>query len=90
MNANIAIVYIQCCGLAVNLKQLAEGKDDVNYSHVICNKCWGIVRLANNMEFICEKCGNQIALRSYDYDILVTNDKTGWIYPMLDNNNLKG
>ena len=61
----------------------------MNYGHVICDKCFGVVRLIN-MEFICEKCGNQIALRGCDYDILVVNDKTGWIYPMLDNNNLKG
>ncbi len=62
----------------------------MNYSHVVCDECWGIVRLMNNMEFICERCGKQIALRSCDYDILMTNDKTGWVFPMLDNNNHKG
>ena len=34
--------------------------------------------------FYCETCGAQVALCSSDYDILMVNDKTGWIYPMLD------
>ena len=58
----------------------------MDYSHVTCGNCGGIVRLLNDMTFQCQNCGEEIALRGCEYDILMVNNKTGWIFPILDKN----
>lgn len=58
----------------------------MNYSHIMCGKCGGIIQLFNDMRFECQECGEEFALSGNDYDILMVNDKTGWIFPMLDKN----
>lgn len=39
----------------------------------------------NRENFTCEKCGKQYLLRKLHYDVCLTNDKTGWIFPMIMN-----
>lgn len=55
----------------------------MNYNHVMCGRCGGIVQLFNDNIFRCVDCGEEIALRGCEFDILMINDKTGWIFPML-------
>lgn len=57
----------------------------MNYSHVICGKCFGIVKLCNDMVFRCQECGERVPLRGSDYDILMKDENTGRIFPMLEN-----
>ena len=59
----------------------------MNYSHVVCYKCCGVVRLCNDMTFSCQECGEEVPLRGSDYDILMKNEKTGWVFPMINNTN---
>ena len=54
----------------------------MNYTHVRCGYCGGIIRMSN-LEFVCEDCGEKIYLRGTDFDRLMVNDKTGWIFPMI-------
>ena len=60
----------------------------MNYSHVMCGKCGGVIQLFNDMTFRCQECGEKAYLCGSDYDILMKNEKTGWIFPMLDKNRL--
>lgn len=59
----------------------------MNYNHVMCSRCGGIVQLFNDGRFQCRECGEEITLRGCEYDILIINDKTGWKFPMLYKNN---
>ena len=61
----------------------------MKYSHVMCDKCGGAIRLFNDMTFGCQECGKEFCLRCSDYDILMVNNKTGWVFPMLDKNKSK-
>lgn len=56
----------------------------MDYSHVMCGKCGGVVQLLSDMTFQCRECGEEIALCWSDYDILMVNNKTGWMFPMLE------
>jgi len=55
-----------------------------NYKHIKC-QCGGIIGMYNRENFTCEKCGKQYLLRKLHYDVCLTNDKTGWIFPMIMN-----
>ena len=54
---------------------------ELNY--IKCDHCGGIIGMYNRQVFTCEKCGKQFLLYSCDYDQLMINDKTGWIFPVL-------
>ena len=55
----------------------------MNYNHVMCGRCGGIVRLFNDNIFRCVECGKEIYLSGRDFDRLMANDKTGWLFPMI-------
>ena len=74
--------------MSIGIKIRILSGDDMNYSHVICGRCWGVVQLCNDMIFRCQECGEEVPLCGGDYDILMKNEKTGWIFPMLDKNRL--
>ena len=55
-----------------------------NYTHMKC-ECGGIIGMYDREHFTCEKCGKifHIENQGSGWDILLTNDKTGWIFPMV-------
>lgn len=53
----------------------------MGYRHMRC-KCGGIIGMYNRENFTCDKCG-MIYFIHGNYDILLTNEKTGWIFPMI-------
>lgn len=55
----------------------------MNYTHVKCNNCCGIIGMFDRNTFTCDQCGKEFELYRIDYDRLEINNKTGWIFPML-------
>lgn len=54
-----------------------------NYKHIKC-KCGGIIGMYNRDDFTCDKCNTEYKLHELNYDICLINDKTGWIFPVVD------
>ena len=54
-----------------------------NYKHIKF-KCGGIIGMYNRNNFTCERCDTEYKLHELNYDICLTNDKTGWIFPVVD------
>lgn len=52
-----------------------------DYKHIKC-ECGGTIGMYNRNTFNCEKCNKEYQLYKLDYDVCLTNDKTGWIFPM--------
>ena len=57
------------------------------YTHMKCN-CGGIIGMRDAKNFSCDKCGEIYynGHKGNEYDELMTNDKTGWIFPMVKKN----
>lgn len=53
----------------------------MEYTHMKCN-CGGIIGMRDRENFSCDKCGKVYRIGS-EYDVLMTNEKTGWIFPMI-------
>ena len=51
------------------------------YNYIKCS-CGGTIGMYNRDIFNCERCSTEFKLYNLDYDICLTNDKTGWIFPM--------
>ena len=58
-------------------------KNMKGYKHIKC-KCGGIIGMYNRDDFICDKCNTEYKLHELNYDICLINDKTGWIFPVVD------
>lgn len=56
------------------------------YSRINC-KCGGIIGMYDGKIFACERCGTEFQLHKINYDVLFPNNKTGWIFPMIEKNN---
>lgn len=57
-----------------------RGKMD--YKHLFC-ECGGVIGMYDRKNFTCDKCGKEYQLCKLKYDVLMTNDKTGWQFPMI-------
>ena len=55
----------------------------IDYRHVFCD-CGGIVYGHDDGYFMCARCGKLWPVHNLKYDRLLINDKTGWIFPVLD------
>lgn len=53
------------------------------YKHVFCD-CGGAIRLKNYYTGVCDDCGKEIDLSPLDYQRILYNEKTGWMYPVVD------
>ena len=53
----------------------------VDYKHIRC-RCGGIIGMYYRDTFNCERCGEEYKIYKLDYDYCLTNDKTGWIFPV--------
>lgn len=54
------------------------------YTHMKC-KCGGIIGMRDRENFSCDRCGKICCIGhpGNAWDELITNEKTGWIFPML-------
>ena len=49
----------------------------MDYKHVTCDNCGGIIGMFDRNTFTCDRCGKTFELYRLDYDRLAINDKTG-------------
>ena len=54
-----------------------------NYDFIRC-KCGGFIRSTHKQIFECDRCGDEVSLYQLEYDRLLINNKTGWIFPVKD------
>lgn len=56
-----------------------------DYEHLKCG-CGGVIGMTkdtrNNTPFTCGTCGKIFNLYELNYDRLLINDKTGWLFPV--------
>lgn len=55
------------------------------YKHIKCS-CGGIIGIYSRYKCTCNKCNKEYQLRKLNYDALISNEKTGWIFPMIEIN----
>ena len=55
--------------------------NNIDFDYLRCT-CGGIIGMYDRENFNCERCGNVYLSYQLDYDFLLTNDKTGWIFPV--------
>lgn len=56
----------------------------MNYEHLTCDKCGGIIGSYNRGDTCtCDRCGKEFEFYHLEYDQLFINDKTGWVFPMV-------
>lgn len=65
---------------------MAMNNYEVYLKHLFCG-CGGIIGMYDRENFVCEKCGNIYLSYQLDYDYLITNDKTGWLFPVKHKHN---
>ena len=61
-----------------------------DWEHLKCS-CGGILGMYDrgvSSYCTCDQCGNEIYLYRIQYDVLMINDKTGWVFPMIRTKNL--
>lgn len=67
---------------SIEFEKLPRYKPD--YEHLRC-ECGGIIGAYNRDNyFTCEKCDKVFKVYQLDYDYLKINDKTGWIFPVVN------
>ena len=56
------------------------------YKHVRCDFCGGAIRLGKSYyQGVCDSCGKEKSLTlGVDYQQLLTNAKTRWVYPVIN------
>lgn len=54
----------------------------MNYKHINCDYCSGDIGMFDKRVFTCQHCGKEFDIRRDDYDRLMVNDKTGWVFPV--------
>ena len=55
----------------------------MNYNHVRCDSCGGVIGMYDREDFICERCCKRFELHHVKYDDILINDVTGWIFPIV-------
>ena len=58
-----------------------------NYEHIKCDQCGGIIGEYDRERFSCDRCGKEFKLYELNYHRLLINDKTGWVFPVVDKEN---
>lgn len=56
----------------------------MDYQIIRCDSCRGVIGKYDQKTFTCEQCGKEFSLHYLSYDRLMINDKTGWIFPVID------
>ena len=53
----------------------------IDYEHLRCD-CGGHIGMFDRNNFTCSMCNKRFALHRLNYDRLMINDQTGWIFPV--------
>jgi hypothetical protein len=62
---------------------------EMDYKHCRCG-CGGIIgQYSKTSGFICEKCNKKYQLSELKFDWIASNEKTGWLFPMLKKEDAK-
>lgn len=56
------------------------------YKHLFCD-CGGVIRAKDWYTGICDRCGKESDLTPLDYKHMLVNERTGWMYPVVDREN---
>lgn len=68
---------------------LVDGCSDVkpeykpDFEHIRC-ECGGVIGMYELGVYSCTDCGKRFQLFEIDYDRVMVNTKTGWIFPVKD------
>lgn len=55
----------------------------MRYEHIRCKECGGIIgSFDRGKSHICETCRHEYPIYEIEYDTVMTNPKTGWLFPM--------
>lgn len=63
----------------LEFEKLPSYKPD--YEHIKC-RCGGTIGAYNRENFTCERCGKGYEPYQLEYDHILINDKTGWMFPV--------
>lgn len=55
-----------------------------DYKHVRCDICGGVIGMYDRTRYTCDKCGKEFKLYEIEYDRLMVNSLTGWIFPVIN------
>ena len=57
----------------------------VNYEHLRCDECGGSIGMYNRFteQYTCGLCNKHFDIFKLEYDTLMINDVTGWIFPVV-------
>lgn len=55
-----------------------------DYEHIFCDECGGVIgmRDRNSFECACDSCGSSVPLYKLNYDMVMINSMTGWVFPV--------
>lgn len=53
------------------------------YEHVKY-ECGGVIGMYNRKNFTCDRCGKSLYPSDVHFDMIMVNDKTGWVFPMIE------
>lgn len=53
-----------------------------NYEFLRCD-CGGTIGAHDGINVTCIKCGKEFKLYELNYDMLLSNHKTGWFFPVI-------
>ncbi len=55
----------------------------MRYEHIRCKECGGTIGSFDRGEsYICETCRREYPIYRIEYDTVMVNSKTGWIFPV--------
>lgn len=55
-----------------------------DYEHLHCDYCGGVIGIFERNVCCCQNCGKEFTFYKLKYDRWIGNDKTGWIFPVVD------
>lgn len=59
-------------------------------NHIFCT-CGGIIQVnKRSSNFYCQKCNREYEFEEIRYDRLLCNIMTGWIFPVIEEEQMKG
>ena len=73
----------------VTLNLIDIRRMEMNYEHCRC-ECGGIIgQYSKAKGFTCERCNKEYQLSELNFDWVASNEKTGWLFPMLNKEDTK-
>ncbi len=74
---------------SVSVAYMGKVRMEMDYKHCRCG-CGGIIgRYSKVKGFTCERCNKEYQLSELNFDWIALNEKTGWLFPMLNKEGTK-